>query len=218
MNRVPDWYERWYQHLQARGPAMSDRQLEAAARLAVVLLCGEQSATHIFAAEIQRSTKRGYSQAVGDLVGIERDEVFHEHALARFCDWLPATTDQHQLKRRAQKFFAGLARANNLSQQFIKISQLDTAVCKIMWHIERSELESLSPLRLLATRIKLDEARHVAVSRRYARAMGYSKRVEADDHAQLRHELVQMLDPLGASFEEIGVDPDRLFASVHGHS
>ena len=215
--QLPGWYSEWQHELLARGPGMSDSQAEACARLATVLLCGEQSAIHIFAAEVARSREQGASNAWRDLVNIELDEYLHEQALSSFCDYLPQTDDQHRLKRRAQRFFAGLGRVDSLSLHFAQISQLDAAVCKIMYHVEHSDIDAVSPLRLLAGKIKLDEARHVAVSRRYAADMGYSIRAEREDAERVRGQLVEMLQPLGDAFETVGVDSDRLFAHINSN-
>lgn len=212
--RLPARYDAWFRELLRVGPAISDRQMEACANLATVLLCGEQSAIRIFAAEVERSRQRGAHAALRDLLEIERDEHLHERALLAFCRYLPATADQHTLKRRAQRFFARLGRTRDLSAHFAQISELDRAVCKIMWHVENSGLDRVSPLRELAGMIKMDEARHVAVSRRYAAEMGYEQRDRHEFEGRIRNDLVTMLRPLGASFEVVGVDSDRLFRQI----
>ena len=214
IRQVPDWYDRWHAELLQSGPRMSDARLEATARLVAVLLCGEQSAIRIFAAEVERSRDRGATAAIRDLCAIEYDEHLHERALQAFCRFLPVPDDGHRLKRRAQRFFAGLGRIEQMSRHFGQISQLDSAVCKIMWHVEQSDVKGTSPLRHLATRIKRDEARHVAVSRHYAKGLGLDGKSRCEDGEQIREKLVEMLQPLATSFEIIGVDSDRLFAHI----
>lgn len=208
------WFDNWQNYLRRAGPDMGDVQLEAAARLAVVLLCGEQSAIRIFAAEIGRRRNTAYERGVVELGSIERDEHLHEQALRSFCEFLPKPDDQHRLRRRAQRFFAGLGRIDEMARHFGQISHLDAAVCKIMWHVEHSSLTVASPLRILAARIKCDEARHVSVSRRYATGLGLGRSIRLDDRERVSEDLVDMLSPLGSSFEVIGVDSDRLFAHI----
>lgn len=202
----------WYSHLQASGPCMSDAEMEACARLATVLLCGEQSAIQIFSAEVQRGL--GPAAALGALQAIEHDELLHERALRDFCEYLPVPDDAHALKRRAQRFFAGLGRVSNMAQQFARISHLDSGVCKIMRHIERSSISSVSPLRQIAAQIKIDEARHVSVTRRYAAALGQKAASRRDDGVEIAEGLIDMLGPVAESFETVGVDSDRLFSNI----
>lgn len=209
---TPEWYKDWYLELRTAGPRLSDEQMEASARLATVLLCGEQSAVRIFAAEVRRG--RAPAEALGALHAIERDEQLHECALIDFCEYLPKPDGLHALKRRAQRFFAELGRIDDMARHFGQISHLDSVVCKIMWHIERSTVHKASPLRLIATQIKQDEARHVGVSRRYAASLGLASKRRDEDRIRVAERMIEMLDPLTAAFETVGVDSDRLFASI----
>lgn len=207
-----DSYVNWYDYLQTAGPRMSTRQMEACARLAIVLLCGEKSAIQIFQAEVARA--RAPAVALNALQAIEYDEHLHERSLRSFCEFLPHVDDGHALKRRAQRFFASLGRVDDMARHFGQISHLDSAVCKIMWHIENSSINNVSPLLRLAAQIKNDEARHVAVSRRYASTLGLTSSRRYEDAAFISEGLVNMLDPLADSFEVVGVDSDKLFAQI----
>lgn len=206
---TPVWQANWRKQLYAAGPSMTAAQMDATARLAAVLLCGEQSAIQIFSAEVRQG--RVPARALDGLRRIEHDEHLHEQALTSFCEFLPVPNDVHQLKRKAQRFFAGLGRVEDMARHFGQIAHLDAAVCKIMWHIEKSSLHGSSPLVLLAQQIKRDEARHVAVSRRYAETLNLDSATRSADAERVCAGLVRMLQPLGASFEAIGVDSDRLF-------
>ena len=101
-----------------------------------------------------------------------------------------------------------------MARHFGQISHLDSAVCKIMWHLETSTIDRLSPLRIIATQIKNDEARHVLVSRRYAASLGLPSRKRDDDGIAITEGLIDMLQVLADSFETVGVDSDRLFAHI----
>lgn len=209
---TPGSYNEWYAHLQNAGPRMSDAEMEACARLVTVLLCGEQSAIQIFSAEVRRG--RAPAEALNALRAIEHDEHLHERALRAFCEYLPSPADAHPLKRRAQRFFAGLGRVDDMARHFGQISHLDSAVCKIMSHVEKSTIDSVSPLRRIATQIKYDEARHVSVSRRYAASLGLTSRKRDEDGIATTEGLIDMLDTLTDSFEIVGVDSDRLFTHI----
>ena len=209
---APDWVTPWQRDLAAFGPRMTDRELEAAARLVTVLLCGEQSAIRVFAAEVERHRERRH--AVRDLLTIGQDEHRHEQALLNLQSYLPTTADQHLIKRTAQRFFAGLGRVDTIGLRFAQIGQLDTAVCKIMYHVERGSMKRDAALRRVASSIKTDEARHVAVSRQYARGLGIDLRASRDEVAHVNDQLVDVLSLVAESFEVLGVDSDRLFAHL----
>ncbi len=212
LQAAPDWTTPWRRDLERVGPGMRERELEAAARLVTVLLCGEQSAIQVFAAEARRQRDR--RSAVEDLLTIERDEHRHEAALLALQEYLPAADDQHQVRRSAQRFFAGLGRVDELGLRFAQIGQLDTAVCKIMYHIEGGSLGPRSALRRLAANIKVDEARHVAVSKQYARGLGVDLKAARENVAYVNERLVGVLALVADSFETLGVDSDRLFAQL----
>ena len=209
---TPGWYDDWHVQLRTAGPRLSDEQMEACARLVTVLLCGERSAIRIFSAEVRRG--RAPAEALCALQAIERDEHLHECALLDFREHLPKPDGLHALKRRAQRFFAGLGRVDDMARHFGQISHLDSVVCKIMWHVEKSAIDKSSPLRLIASQIKKDEARHVAVSRRYAASLGLTPSKRSDDGVRVTERMIDMLDPLADSFESVGVDSDRLFMHI----
>ncbi len=212
LRAAADWVSPWQRDLAEVGPRMRDRELEAAARLVPVLLCGEQSAIRVFAAEAARHHDRRH--AVRDLLTIEQDEHRHEQALIGLMAFLPSTPDQHRIKRTAQRFFAGLGRVDTLGLRFAQIGQLDTAVCKIMYHVERGSMRPDAALRRVASNIKSDEARHVAVSREYARGLGIDLRASRDEVVHVNEQLVDVLSLVADSFEVLGVDSDRLFAHL----
>ena len=87
-----------------------------------------------------------------------------------------------------------------------------------MSHLEKGSMDGRAALARLANQIKMDEARHVAVTRRYARARGVDRRRLPTDAAQIRLQLVDMLWPLGGAFEAVGVDSDRLFRHLKNGS
>ena len=210
---TPQSFSNWQHYLKTTGPRLSDAEMDASARLVTVLLCGEQSAIRVFAAEVREG--RAPVGALQALAAIERDEQLHEQALQSLCAYLPPASDQHSLRRRAQRFFAGLGRVDEPGQRFARISHLDSAVCKIMYQVERSAVDHNSPLRYMASEIKRDEARHVGVSRRYAALFDLDPNRRDSDAEIVTGGLIDMLSPLTDAFETIGVDSDRLFSQIH---
>ena len=209
---TPASYNDWNNYLRQAGPRMTSAQMEASNSLVTVLLCGEQSAIRIFSNEVRRG--RAPVEALNLLRAIEYDEQLHERALSALKEFLPEHAKTHEHKRRAQRFFAGLGRVTDVARHFGQISHLDSAVCKIMWHIERSSVDKASPLRRIATQIKNDEARHVLVSRRYAASLGLNSRQREEDGIATTDGLIDMLASLAESFEVVGVDSDKLFAHI----
>ena len=65
-------------------------------------------------------------------------------------------------------------------------------------------------------RIWLDEARHVRISRRHVVDLGIAQTRLMEEGLQVRASLADLLRPLGDDFENMGVDPDRLFRRVAG--
>lgn len=213
---TPFGFRRWSAHLDSVGPGMTDRQMEACSDLITVLLCGEQSAVSVFAREV--ASGRAPVSAMAALQRIERDERLHEAALLRFDSFLPTTERQHQIKRRAQRFFFRLGRADSVGRHFARVAHLDSAVCKIMHQVERSAIDAVSPLKRIAKEIKDDEARHVAVSRDYAHAMGVHKAQQRHDKALMMHGLAELLGGVADAFETVGVDSDRLFRRLQNEA
>ncbi len=63
-------------------------------------------------------------------------------------------------------------------------------------------------------RIRTDEARHVKICRRHLDEIGIPKaqREEATEKVRLR--FVDLMTPVAGAFEDIGLDPDRLFRRI----
>ena len=145
---------------------------------------------------------------------IERDELGHEAVWQSLYGVLPRPADLGPLKRRAALFFARLGRTRTPAEHFAKVSQLDSAVGIIMWHLEHSDAARDPLIEAAAQRIKRDEARHVAISRRYAAALGMPRAEAARLGEQIRGELVALLQPAALDLEGLGIDPDALFRRI----
>ncbi len=208
------WFTQWSEDFSGSPLVMNSRHQEALARLAPALLCGEQSAIKLFQIEGGHLTRQALNVGVTLLHSIENDETAHEASLQVLRAKLPAASDEHAIRRRSQAYFAGLGRAETVAHHFGQVSQLDSAVCAIMWYMQHSAVGGNSMIGLLLERIRHDEARHVSISRRHAFALGLSR----DDHSRLgelvRDGLTYMLEYVADSFEDIGIDAGLLFSRI----
>ncbi len=195
----------------------SSGRLESFGRVIPLLICGEQSAISVFGSARGQYTKPALKILSQEFRTIETEEAGHELLWQPLSHHLPVPPDLLKLKRRAAIFFAKLGRANSIAEHFAQVSQLDSAVGAIMWSLERSGMATDSTVREIATHIKLDEARHVSVSRRLTFALG----VERDRYEALgdliRQELIELLTPIADSIEGLGIDSDRMFRKIAKH-
>jgi hypothetical protein len=208
------WFTHWIEEFSAPSLVMNSRHQEALARLVPALLCGEQSAMKLFQIEGGHLTGQALNVSVTLLHSIEHDETAHEASLQVLRAKLPAASDEHAIRRRSQAYFAGLGRADSIAHRFGQVSQLDSAVCAIMWHMQHSAVGDNSMIGQLVERIRHDEARHVSISRRHAFALGLSR----DDYSRVgelvRGGLTNMLEYVADSFEDIGIDAGVLFTRI----
>jgi hypothetical protein len=208
------WFTQWSEEFSVSLLVMNSRHQEALARLTPALLCGEQSAINLFQIEGRHLTHQALSVSATLLHSIEHDETAHEASLQVLRAKLPVASDEHAIRRRSQTYFAGLGRAESVAHHFGQVSQLDSAVCAIMWHMQQSVVGGNSMIGRLVERIRHDEARHVSISRRHAFALGLSR----DDYSRLgelvRGGLTGMLEHVADSFEDIGIDAGLLFARI----
>ncbi len=208
------WFTQWIEDFSAPPLVMNSRHQEALARLVPALLCGEQSAMKLFQIEGGQLTGQALNVSATLLHSIENDETAHEASLQVLCAKLPAASDEHMIRRRSQAYFAGLGRAETVAHHFGQVSQLDSAVCAIMWYMQQSAVGGNSMIGQLVERIRHDEARHVSISRRHAFTLGLSRA----DHSRLgelvRSGLTRVLEHVADSFEDIGIDAGLLFARI----
>ena len=208
------WFTQWREEFTFPPLMMKTKHEEALARLVPALLCGEQSAIEVFQSEAEQLTHQARNVSSTLFHIITNDEAVHEASLQLLRAKLPVSDDENAIKRRSQAFFARLGQAKTTAHRFAQIAQLDSAVCVIMWYVQNSELGCNKMIGALAERIKFDEARHVAISRRHALNLGLT----GDDYSQVgelvHDELTMMLECVADSFDVIGIDADMLFARI----
>ncbi len=199
---VRHWLER-HPDLSA---GLSASQQAALARLVPLLLCGEQSAIHVFHTEYSRQESSQFY-----LAQIEADERLHELALQRLLQQLPEYSKLHRLKRYAQLFYARIQQdSDSVARHFYTISQLDACVCVLMNAVANSSIKGTAAAGLFSL-IKRDEARHVSIARRHA------VRLQSDIYEQppggfnIHQGLVDLLRQQENAFQVLSIDTGVLF-------
>ena len=210
---VAGWLEAW-QAQYPRADWQVDAQEEALSCLIPLLLCGEQSAQLVFHEHANRARANVPTALAAALRRIEREEESHERALQGLAASVCSPPDLHRRKRKAQAFYASLGRGANLAEQFSRIESLDSCVCRIMCALARGQRKTSHALYHLFDAIKADEARHVGVSRQYARRLGIGRAARARQRQLVGELIVELLQPEAELFEGLGVDADRLFAEL----
>jgi|TARA_B110000902_G_scaffold258862_1_gene329279 hypothetical protein len=210
----PHWLSVWRREFANTKVALTYRQEEAMARLLPLLLCGEQSAIIVFGGEIERLQGASWHENIALLSSIETDENGHEQALQELSAMLMVPTDLHNIKRRAQLFYLSIGKAAGLDNHFANISQLDACVALVMHAVVNSNLGRGHCIAQLFDRIKIDEARHVAISRQHFLKLGGDKDIFTQSRNTVSRDLVSLLNNEAGSFENLGIDPDQLFSSL----
>ncbi len=192
----------------------TDTELEALGRFVPSLLCGEESAVLIFHHESKRLSRESRVEMQKSLLGLAGEEELHEIMLRTLAAWLPDCGDRDEIRDRARKFFFGFA-STDPALRLAHIAEIDSCVSITLSamgkesRVARSEVFS----RIIG-RIRRDEARHVKICRRHLDEIGISKaqRQEATEKVRLR--FVDLMMPVAGAFEDIGLDPDRLFRRI----
>jgi hypothetical protein len=190
---------------------LSDTQVSALGELLPTLLCGEESAFHVFWREGHRgSTVQIHSEALANQIAIE--ELEHERLLQDLRGCCPVPSDVASTLLRARRFFLRMA-SRDPAVHFARVAALDSAVCIVLSALAKP-LSRATALIEIFNRIRSDEARHVRFSRRHSYELGADTSLLTNTAACIRGELVTLLHPLGDAFEDLGVDADHLFRRI----
>lgn len=215
---------RWIEQTQNDELGITDSQADALARLIPLLLCGEQSAVHIFNTEQLRLDRQlachDHEQRCDDphyialqtLARIEADERLHEQALQLVLNKLPTTSEQHKIKRKAQRFYTQITQnTHSIAEHFQMIAKLDSCVCILMDSVAKSSLRD-THLASLFNLIKKDEARHVGFAKKHSRIV--RPKSVADDSCstfKVQAQLVELLATESASLNALQINSQALF-------
>lgn len=198
---------------------LGPRETQGMARFIPSLLCGEESAVIIFEHERRRYGKTKDSKISAALGQIALEEERHELMLRGLAEYLPEPADLDAIHRRAKSFFFRLGfKSPDPLQRLNLIGALDRCVCITLGQmIKRASVTRLPAFGRIVRRILEDEARHVRICRRIMAELGVARKDMEQAAVTVREMFVEMMGPVGDSFEDIGVDPDRLFRSIMRH-
>lgn len=176
-----------------------------------VFACGEESAALAFQRLADTRAEAATSAA---LAAIAAEEAVHEDLLRGLRDALPPPVRDHALRRALVGFYHGLA-SDDAGRHLGSIAALDSGVCTIVAAMLAGGRPLAREPRVHAvfSRIRHEEAGHVRVSRRLARELGHPGALR-EAAVRTRCGLVDVLALRAAAFEDMGVDPDRLFARL----
>jgi hypothetical protein len=191
---------------------LAEPQIHALGRLLPALLCGEESAFHVFWREAGRLTDVQLRHSLALARQIAGEELEHESLLRELRNCCPVADNLTGIRLRARRFFLSMA-SRDPALHFARVAALDSCVCVILAAVAKP----LARARVVVdtfNRIRGDEARHVRFSRAHSCELGADKSLLADTAACVRSELVALLHPLASSFEDLGLDADRLFRRI----
>jgi hypothetical protein len=191
---------------------LSDARVTALGQLLPSLLCGEESAFHVFWREGQRVSNAQASRSRALAYRIAADELEHEHLLQQLRSCCPVAGDIASILPGTRRFFLRIA-SRDPAVHFARVAGLDSGVCVILAALVKP-LSRATAVTEIFGRIRRDEARHVRFSRQRSYELGAGTLLVANTTAQIRSELVALLYPLARSFEDIGVDSDHLFRRI----
>jgi hypothetical protein len=194
---------------------LSESQVTALGELLPSLLCGEESAFHVFWREGHRvsNVQITHSEALANQIAVE--ELEHGRLLQDLRGCCPVPNDVASTLARTRRFFLRMA-SRDPAVHFAGVAALDSGVCVILSSLVRP-LSRATALIEIFNRIRRDEARHVRFSRRHSCELGADTSLLANTAARIRGELAALLYPLGNSFEDLGLDADHLFRRLNMH-
>jgi len=194
---------------------LAEPQIGALGRLLPILLCGEESAFHMFWREAGRLTDVQLRRSLALARRIAAEELEHEQLLGELRSCCPAADNLASIRLRARRFFLRMA-SRDPALHFARVAALDSGVCVILAAVAKPLARAGVVVDTL-NRIRRDEARHVRFSRAHSCELGADKSLLADTAARIRSELVALLYPLASSFEDLGLDADHLFRRLEAN-
>lgn len=192
----------------------SDIELAALGRFVPSLLCGEESAVLIFHHESKRLSREARADMQRSLLGLAGEEELHEIMLRALSNWLPDCGDREEIRDRARRFFFGFA-STDPALRLAHIAEIDSCVSITLSAMgKESRVARSEVFSRVVDRIRRDEARHVKVCRRHLEEIGISREQRREATEKVRGRFVDLMSPVAGAFEDIGLDPDRLFRRI----
>lgn len=205
----------WLQQTHFQSHHYCAEQQQILASLIPLLLCGEQSAQLVFNQQINQLAEHTQQHPIiKTLIEVEHDELMHDMALQSVLSQLSQAKPDQRSQRLGQRFYSHLGRVDSLAQQFVRISVLDSCVTLIMQQFEHCRLGKQHPFAQLCGLIKKDEAKHVYISKHYAKSLGATAELFANEKHYIHTQLQQLLSQRDRQFELLAIDLDKLFKQI----
>lgn len=192
--------------------ALPSSAAEGLSRIIATMMCGEESATHVFNNEGNRLTDQAIGASTSVMYRIVGEEAEHEDLLSAISSRLPTPPDLDTLRSRTRFFFIRVA-SREPAIHFSRIVGLDSGVCMSLNAMLQTgaALSAAPEIHRILRHIWKDEASHVRVSRRHVLDLGLEeKELRAESHNVREAYANRIVQPLGDAFESIGVDTDAL--------
>ena len=142
---------------------------------------------------------------------IENEERVHTWLIHTARTYLPEPEDISSIRRRTRRLFMRVA-SRDIATHFARITGLDSGVCISLSALLGSrKVNNIQGFARLIKQIRRDEATHVKKSRDHAVGLGFDADCFHDCYDLTRTGMVDMLTPIASSFDDLKVDPDRLF-------
>lgn len=190
--------------------SLNARSATSLAQLVPLLGCGEEAAALAFDGLARRSDDQVARHALRQ---IALEESVHDGLLQQLAISLPSV-DTPGLRAKARRFHINLGRGVD-SDHLGRIAAIDAGVCTVLSRLLRPgrPVSTSTEVARLLTRIRADEARHVAISRALAVRTAAPKSLNALAEGA-RNALADVLSLASDAFETLGVDPDQLSADL----
>ncbi|ULQ48222.1 hypothetical protein JN531_007975 [Flagellatimonas centrodinii] len=183
----------------------------AVARILAVLVCAEESAVNMFHHECGRVSSEQVAANQQALREIETEERVHAWLIHSARSYLPEPDDIGSIRRRTRRLFMRVA-SRDVATHFARITGLDSGVCiSLSALLGSAKVNRAKGFARLIKQIRRDEATHVKKSRDHAVDLGFDANLFHDCYDLTRTGMVDMLTPIASSFDDLEVDPDRLF-------
>ncbi|MFM9935389.1 MAG: 3-oxoacyl-ACP synthase [Novosphingobium sp.] len=189
---------------------LGDRHAFALALLVPLLGCGEEAAALAFDG---LAASEGDPAAGAALRAIAEEERVHDRLLHGLAESLPPVAET-ALRRQARRFHIDLGRGSTLAH-LARIAAIDAGVCMILSRLLRpaSPVAGDRAVADMLARIRLDETRHVRLSRSLVLARADGRGFE-DVAKAAREALANVIMLAADAFEDLEVDPVRLWADL----
>ena len=202
------WLDQWQTEFDQTSMRLPVVLQESLGHVMPLLMCGEQSAALVFNREANRDGDKRSAKLFNN---IEAEELIHDDALQSIYSNLPVSPREAEVKRRAKRFYLAMGGGECAADElFARIQHLDSCVCVIMHCVENGNIGKHHPYAHIFRRIKQDEARHVAISRRHLNWLGGNTQNADRTGRAIRASLIDLLRPESDHLEVLGVDLDLL--------